>query len=255
MEQPDVDASCSRTVMRALAVLDCLAENRTPLSVLQVSQAIGVSRSTAYRLLRTLQTAGYVCDSASAPDKFQFGPKVLRLATVFIDSLGLRDVARPHLIKLRDLSGETVHLVIPHAGDVVYIDKVETLLSVRMHSVVGGISPMYCTAVGKAILAFLPGSEVDAIVQRGLPRRTPNTIVDAQALKEHLAQVRAQGFAIDEIENEDGIRCVGAPVCNHLGLPIAAISISGPAYRLSLEHCLSLADALKQTAAAVLRPA
>ncbi len=245
----------TRSVVRALSVLDCFAEARQPLSIAQISRAVAVSRSSAYRLLRTLQTRGYVMETPSAPGRYQLGPRILDLASCFLERFDLRDVARPHLIQLRDLSQETVHLVIPDRGQVIYIDKVETNQPVRMVSAIGRHAFMHCTAVGKAILAFLPNPEVEAIIrEQGLAAHTANTITDAARLEAHLREVSAHGFALDDEENEDGIRCIGAPVLDQRKVPVAAISISGPAYRFTHEQALALSEPLKEAAASISLP-
>ena len=253
MPRNDGVASQQTTVVRALELLDCLADSREPMSVAEITRLIGVSRSTTYRLLRTLMSCGYVSESFTDSDKLQIGPKVLTLATSFLDRFEMRVVARPFLIALRDTSRETVHLVVPHQGEVLHIEKVESMQPVRAHSPVGLQEPMHCSAVGKAVLAAMPEVEVDAIIrQRGLPKRSPNTITDAESLKEHLRMVRAQGFAINDVENEEGIRAIGVALAPYSGMPIAAISISGPAYRFTVEQACSLSTDLKNAAVDIL---
>lgn len=247
-------ASQQTTVVRALQLLDCLAESGDPMSVAEITKVMGVSRSTAYRLLRTLMAHGYVSESSTDSDGLQIGPKVLKLATSFLARFEIRAVARPFLVALRDTSRETVHLVVPHEGEVLHIEKVESMQPVRAHSPIGLQEPMHCSAVGKAMLAAMPDAEVDAIIrQHGLPRRSPNTITDPEALKQHLRLVRARGFAINDVENEEGIRATGVALAPYSGMPIAAISISGPAYRFTMEQACSLSDELKKAAAGILR--
>lgn len=246
-------AAKTKTVAKAFELLDCLSEANGPLSVAELGRTVGLSRSTTYRLLRTLASYGYVIESVTDPDKLQIGPRVLKLATSFLDRHGIRTVARPYLLSLRDLSGETVHLVIPYQGQVLHIDKVETLQPVRLYSPIGAVEWMHCTAVGKSILAALPEAEVDAIVRRhGLHRRTESTITDPSFLKEHLSEARANGFAMSNNENEEGIRGIGVGVVPLSGPPIAAISISGPAYRFTAEQACRLVPDLKNAASRIL---
>jgi IclR family transcriptional regulator, KDG regulon repressor len=253
MGRADDALSETRTVARALELLDCIADAKEPPSVAELARLIGVSRSTSYRLLRTLASHGYVSDGFVDSDKLQIGPKVLKLATHFLDRLDIRAVARPHLIQLRDLSHETVQLVVPHRTQALHIDRVETSQALRTYSPIGGLEPLHSTSMGKALLAAMPDSEVEAIVrQAGLPRLTPNTITDLARLKEHLAQVRAQGYAISDIENEEDIRAVGVALVPYTGIALAAISISGPAYRFTLEQAVALAPVMKKAAAEIL---
>lgn len=245
----------TKTVLRALQILDCLCEAGEPLSVSDIGRAMSVSRSTVYRILGTLESYGYVAESPSAPEKIQLGPKVLALAGSYLGRLELRELARPHLLRLRDLSQETVDLAVPQKTELVYVDKVESPHPVRQYSVIGARRPMYCTAVGKAILACLPPEESDAILAEStLVKRTANTIIDPHLIKMQLEVVRQQGFALNDVECDEGIRGVGVAVLGHTGRPIAAIAISGPAYRFSLDDCCRLAGPLKDAAAALFYP-
>lgn len=147
---------------------------------------------------------------------------------------------------------ETVHFCIFDNGEVLYIEKMEPQRSVRMASSVGRRAPAYCTAVGKAILAGLPPNEVDAIVQRsGLRALTQFTITTPEGMQEELRTVRMQGYAIDNEENEEGVRCVGAAVRNHLGKPIAALSVSGPSFRVTKAKVPIIARAVMRAAKAL----
>jgi len=159
---------------------------------------------------------------------------VLSLSKSFLERLDLPELAKAGLRELSRASQETAHLAVLEGTDMLYIDKVDSPQSVRMHSVIGTRNPLYCTAMGKAILAFLPPEERDTLLDEiTLTPRTSRTITDKAALATHLERVRVRGFAIDDMENEEGIRCVGAPIFDHTGSVTAAVSISGPAYRLS----------------------
>lgn len=136
--------------------------------------------------------------------------------------------------------------------EVLYVDRVESRHPVRLRSIIGTRNPLHCTSLGKAILAFLPPDEQAALVPRlALTRHTTNTITDADVLQRHLACVRERGYAIDDIENEDGVRCLGVPIRDHTGRAFAALSIAGPAYRFSLERIAELAPAVMRAAAEI----
>jgi len=147
-----------------------------------------------------------------------------------IDGLDLRGRARPYLDRLQDKFGETVFFCILDEGQVFYVEKVESQRSVRTACTVGSRAPAYCTAVGKAMLAELPDAEVNKIIHRWkLKPVTRNTITTASALKDELKAARTRGYAIDDEEKEEGLRCVGAAVRSHSGKLAAAMSVSGPA--------------------------
>lgn len=150
--------------------------------------------------------------------------------------IDLKTEARPFLEDLVEKTGETTHLGIGDGISVVYLDKVETQHPVRMYSRVGALSPMYSTGIGKALLAFGEAAVVNRVIEAGLERRTPNTITDPSRLRAELERVRARRYAIDDVENEAGIRCVAAPILGADGVAVAAISISGPAARIPDER-------------------
>jgi DNA-binding IclR family transcriptional regulator len=166
--------------------------------------------------------------------KYRLGLKLFELGTKAISQLDLRERARPSLERAVLETGETVHLCVYDDGEVVYLDKVEPARSVRLASSVGRRNPAYCTAVGKAIMAFLPEAQVEAAaLKHGFRQLTRKTISNMLELKAALHDVRRLGYAVDNEENEEGVCCVGAPVWGFGKQPIAAISISGPTFRVS----------------------
>jgi len=240
------------TVKKAMDILDCLGEAKAPLSASEIGRSLGISRSTAYRLLTTLSTGGYVTQEPASPEKYRLGYKILELAGSLLDKIELRNQALPFLRELRDLANETVHLVVMEQGQVAYVDKQECSQAVRMYSSIGRLGFMHCTAVGKAMAAFMPREAVRGIIeQHGLPALTPNTITDVALLGQELDRVRAQGYAIDDVENEEGIRCVGAPIFDHRGQPVAALSLSGPAFRMTHGRAEELSEAVRMTASKI----
>ena len=169
--------------------------------------------------------------------RYRLGLRLYELGSRAIDGLDLRGRARPYLDRLQAEFGETVFLCILDEGQVFYVEKVESQQSVRTACTVGSRAPAYCTAVGKAMLAELPEAEVAKVVRRwGLKPITANTITTASALKEELKAVRARGYAIDDEEKEEGLRCVSAAVRGHSGKLFAAMSVSGPAFRMTKER-------------------
>jgi DNA-binding IclR family transcriptional regulator len=223
-----------QSVERAAAMLRALGEAGRPLTPAEISARIGVPRPTVYRLLESLAREGLVTPMGRG---FTLGAAVLWLAARRLEQLELRTVGRPILQELRDRTGETVHLAVLESGQVVYVEKVESPGPIRMASMVGRIFPAHSTALGKAMLAYLPTEQVEEIIRRhGLPQRTPNTITDPGRLFEELSLIRTRGFSIDNVENEEGIRCVGAPVFDHTGAVAGAVSISGSVATISLER-------------------
>jgi len=229
---------------RALALLEALAEHGPDLNLPQISEFLGLHKSTAHRLIMVLERHRLI-EKNSVTGRYRLGLKLFEFGTRAVSQLDLRERARPFLERVVAATGETVHLCIYDNGEVVYLDKVEPARSVRLASSVGRRSPAHCTAVGKAILAFLPESEVEAGVQRhGLRQLTRNSLGSLMEVKADLARVRKRGYSVDNEENEEGVCCVGAVVRNYSGEPVAAISASGPSFRLTREKIPLLARAV-----------
>ena len=157
-------------------------------------------------------------------------------------------VARPYIEELVEKCDETVDLGVYDKNEVVFVDKKESTRSVRMVSSIGKRLPLHCTGTGKALLAFLPESEIDKVISRGLARYTDNTITTPEDLRRELAKIRTDGYAVDRQEFEMGVKCVGAPVLDPDGRAVAAISIAGPAARITDERIPSLAEMVKAAA-------
>jgi IclR family KDG regulon transcriptional repressor len=222
-----------KSVAKALAMIEELASSPRALSAIQLSRQLKVPRSTIYRLLQTLARHGFIVrEDGMACYRLSF--KLLDLGHRVLERTDLLEAARPIL---RDLSArfrETVHLAVEEDGRMVYLDKVEGSAPFCTHSRPGRRVPMHCTALGKAVLAYLPAERVRAILGRhGLQGHTARTIVSYAGMVEELESVRRRGYALDDVEFEEGVRCVGAPVLDHRGVPMAAISVSAPVSRMS----------------------
>jgi DNA-binding IclR family transcriptional regulator len=226
---------------RAFAILDALASAAHDASLSELAETVKLHKSTVHRLLMILE--GYrVVQRDPQTGRYQLGLRLFELGSLAVGNFNVRERARAHLERLVYEVDETVHLCVLDAGEVLYIDKIEPSRSVRMASRVGRRNPAHCTAVGKAMLAWLPEKEVDNILRHhGLPRMTPNTIMTPAELKSELERVRQRGYAIDNEEVEEGVRCLGAAVLDHTGRPIAALSVSAPAFRLPTEKLAAVA--------------
>ena len=241
------EANLSQTVLKALDILECIAFADRPLSAAQTAKLCNLSRPTAYRLICTLTARGFVTQDDDT--HYRLGTQVLSLSQNVLDSMDLPELARPYLRHLSDITNETTYLSILDADEILYVGKAESTQSVRTHTKIGSRNRLHCSSMGKAILAFLPGSDqVQLIDQLELTAKTTTTITGRAALVEELATIRAQNFAIDNEESEDDIRCVGAPIFDRTGRVFAAISVSGPAYRLSVSRLNALSSLVIDTA-------
>ncbi len=236
-KQPtDSDKYIVRSVDRALQVLLCFARQSPTPTIDEIVDAVGLHKSTAYRILSTLQHNGFV-ERLPQSESYRLGRSIVLLGATALGQMDLVRQARPHLEALMQSVGETVHLAILNQNQGMVIDKIDSQRSVRMASTIGFRSPLHCTAVGKVLLANLPADEIaELLPQLILSRYTEKTITELPALRKELSRVRGQGFACDYEEIEAGLRCVAAPIHDHTGDVIAGISIAGPVGRLTLDE-------------------
>lgn len=235
----------SQTVDRALSILPLLAEG--PASLQQVADRLGVHKSTALRLLRTLHQHGVV---HRQPDqRYRLGARLFALAQLAMENLDVRAIAQPHLQELNRGTGHTVHLAVYEDEEVTYIDKVDSRYPVRMYSRIGKPVAITVAAVAKLLLADLPEPERRAVAHRLDYRRyTARSTPNAAAFLEELAIVRGQGWATDMGGHEESINCVAAPITGADGRVIAAISLSAPNVIVTSDQLLALLPHVRRTA-------
>ncbi len=215
-------------------VLEIVSTAPTPLRFTEMLSQSGQPRGSLHRHLAHLQAEGLV--TLNHEGGYQLGTRLLQLASNAWKRNSLRQIAEPFLISLQQKTGETVHLARLQRDRVVYIDKIESNQSVRMHSLIGNASPVYCTGVGKAMMSRLGDKAIEKLIAEiEFQPFTDHTLKDADALLSELAEIRQQGFAEDRQEHELGIRCVAAPVCDEDGNLVCGISITAPAYRIQTE--------------------
>jgi DNA-binding IclR family transcriptional regulator len=233
---------------RALAALEILANRDGECSLADLCAEMKLHKSTVHRIAMVLEQHRLV-DKNPANGRYRLGLRLFEFGSKAIAAVDLRGRARPYLDRLQRQFGETVFFCILDDGQVFYVEKVESQQSVRTACTVGSRAPAYCTAVGKAMLAELPEPEVNEVVRRwGLKAVTANTITTAAALKAELRAVRSRGYAIDNEEKEEGLRCVSAAVRGHSGKLFAAMSVSGPAFRMTKERIPEVGQAVTRAA-------
>lgn len=206
-------------------LIERVAQSRSGLKGKEIAEACGFPTSTTFRMLKFLVEKGYLRSSGS---RYSLGLGLARLGNIAAAQNPLLKISRPLLAELSSKTMETVHLAELKEDRILYVDKVEGIRPVRMGSLIGNYSPLYCTGIGKAILAFLPEKKVDDLC--GKIRFTPftrNTIRTPSALKRELAEIRKRGYAIDNCEHELGVYCLAAPVLDYSGMVVAGISVSG----------------------------
>jgi IclR family KDG regulon transcriptional repressor len=240
-----------RAVVRAARLLELLraSDGGSPLN--ELAERSGLAKASVFRMLRTLEGLGFV-ERPDGADKYRLGVRCLELGQAYLEQTDLRREAQPVLARLRDRFDETVHLaVLDDDYRVVYLEKLDSTHAVGiMMSRVGKTAPSYCTGLGKALLAAHDDDPVPALEERGaLKRFTKNTIHRPAELRRELRRISGHGYALDLEEHEPGVRCVACAIEGPTGAGIAAVSIAGPAERLSEESLKGeLATAVQQAA-------
>lgn len=233
------DKSGVQSVERIFQLIESLAAHPAGAGLQRLAQDTGLAKSTVHRLLASLVSLGYAAQDENG--RYRLTLKMFELSSGIVNSMDIMDVAKVHLERLAQRTGEAVHLVIRDGQDIVYIYKTESG-PMRMSSRVGLRSPLYCTGVGKAILATLPADEVMQIWQHTTPQKlTAHTIVEFDALQAQLTEVRTNGYAIDDEENELGVRCVAVAIPGVGGRADSAFSISGLAPYMTPERIRRIA--------------
>lgn len=237
-----------KPVRKALQLLEALVGEGRPLTLSELAERTALPKTTAFRYLYTLRSAGFVVQ-ADGNDAYTAGPRLAAMPAPAAAIEALRQAALPEMQRLQLRFNETVNLGVADGAEVVYVAMVGSTRSLRMEAAIGARDPMHSTSLGKAMLAARPASErLDGLPKR-LLKRTPRTIASRAALAEDLEAAAAQGFALDLEENETGAHCVAAAIPLR-GLA-AALSISGPAQRLPVDLLPRIGTALTQAAAAI----
>ena len=234
-------------VAKALMVLEYVLKAGRELSLTEIHSAVRLPKTTAFRYLQTLYHAKMIAYDPRS-DRYRSGVHLYLLAQTTGGRPPLAHTALPVMQQIRDQFNETVNLGRLNGAEVVYIEMVESRRSLRMQAQIGGQDPAYCTAVGKAILAFLPGQTWREHLPPRLLARTEDTIVDVAKLRAELVASRERGYSLDEGENEEGSCCIGVPIV-HGGFVIAGLSVSAPASRVTAVGKTRIADSLKAGAA------
>lgn len=245
------------SALRTLQVLSAFAVPPHRFGLADVVQEQGLERNQAYRSLKTLEAAGYLVQTDDA--RFEPGPAAAALATAAVrfQSASLIDLARPELDRVSAETGETVHLFVRSGDRAVCVDRRESTQNVRLVSVLGRSFPLHAGAVPKAILAWLPDGERDALLARlaELPGYTPRTSRDADALGAELAAIRERGFSTSDEDFDAAARGVGAPIFGSDGTVVAGISVGGPSFRVDDDDLARFAQLVRASASEITRRA
>jgi DNA-binding IclR family transcriptional regulator len=225
-----------QSVSHALDLLEQFHDEVDELGVTELSKRLKLHKNNVFRLLATLESRGYI-EQNKVTENYRLGLKTLELGQTFVRQMGLLRQSRPVLEALVRECNETSYVAILKDFHIIYLDVVETDLTVRVVPRVGSRLPAYCTAAGKVQIAYMSEEDLEQYLPtKDIKAMTPNTIIDRDLLKKQLRRVVEDGYAIDDEELDVGVRCVSAPIRDYTRRIIGAVSISGPSMRLSLER-------------------
>ena len=233
------------SVQRCLRLLSLFSHAPGGLSASEVARHSGLPVSTVHRFLVNLENAGFLGCSGSG--KYYLGIACFSIGHAALSQLDIRRLSLPYLRTLNQHTRETIHLTVRQGLTAVYVEKLDSPEQLRIFSRIGASVPLYCTAVGKVLLAFMPQAELDEVLPQIEPRRlTANTIASLQELEQHLQRVRKAGHAYDLEEHEPHIRCVAAPIWDHAGAVNASLSLTAPAVRMAVPRLRQLAPLIQE---------
>jgi DNA-binding IclR family transcriptional regulator len=237
--------SPAKTVEKALRLLE-IVRFEQPVRPVSLAHQLGLTRSNVHRLLATLEALSYVEKDGSA---YRLGLKAFVLGSGVVQRDELLDAARDYMVTLSEFANENVNLGVRLENEVVYLNKVERPHLLKLDQTLGGTDPLYCTALGKVLLAGLDSHSLSKYLKgQKLVGRTSKTITTPKSLLSHIEQVRRQGYAVDLEELSFGIHCIAAPIRNHNSQTIAAVSVSAPSIRLTKSKLPGVRDKLLRTA-------
>ncbi len=219
-------------IERIIKILDSFSLDEPELTLKELTNKTGLPKPTVYRIAEALNKVNILSKDDNV-SKYRIGVKLFELGSLYLETLELRKLAFPEIEKLSKYTEESIHMGVLDGNEVTSIEGLGSTHNLQAKLWIGKRSPIYCTSIGKAILAFLPEKEQEEILTTiEFKRYTKNTITDKKNLKKELESIRRQGFALDNEEHDEGIMCVGAPIFNNKGEVVASISISGPKIRM-----------------------
>ncbi len=232
-------------LQRGLRLLTLFANAERGLTASEVGKRSGLPVSTVHRFLANLESSGFL--NCSEDGVYHLGVVCFGLGHSALAQLDIRRLSLPYLRELNQTTRETIHLTVRYGVSAVYVEKLDSQEPVRIYSRIGASVPLYSSAVGKVMLAYMAPQERDRLLsQIEIKRFTPNTIGSIQELLATLQKVRRQGFAYDLEENEPHIRCIAAPIWDHAGAVNSSLSITGPAVRMSTTRLRELSPLVKE---------
>lgn len=232
-----------KSLAKALAILDYFTTESPERGITELAELTGLYKSSVHNMVSTFEACGFI-EKNEATNKYRLGNKILQLSNNLYQSHDLRNLVRPFMERVCAAFGENVYMASLSEGEVIYIDAVYPVGAYSARSIIGVKAPLYCTGVGKAILAWMSGSAIAEILSRGFEAFTPHTVRDPESLIRELTIIKERGYAIDDMEHEYGIKCVAVPIFNMRNVVVASLSVSGPSPRIVEERVAEISKQL-----------
>lgn len=244
LEEPKV-----KSLFKALTLLDCFTPEHPERGIKELAEAAGMLKSSVCNVMQTFVLCGVAEKVGNG--RYRLGNKILALANVLMANNEAHKRIKPFMDALAEKCNETVYYAIPSGIEVIYIESANPKSMPFVRNVVGIKAEMYCTGIGKAMLAYMGEELLERVGAAGLKAYTPYTITNAVALRSDMEETRRRGYAVDNMEHEYGIRCVGVPLRNRGGEVVGGMSISGPSLRIMDDKLLHFAERLQKAAAEI----
>lgn len=250
LDDGDTQKSRLSSVSMAIRILKTFSGEEAEIGISELAKRLGIAKSTVHRLVVTLMAEGFL-DKNQETGRYRLGLGLFGLGSLVRNRMDLSTEARTVLIDLRQETDETVLLAVPTGPEIMYIRAQTSRQAVRINAEIGMRAPCYCTAAGRAILAFQPESRIAAVTAAPMLPRTAKTVTDPDKLLKLLANVRRLGYAIEDEESELGMRAIAAPVYDAQSKAVGSVVIAGPVQRLSLKNLNGLVEPLLAAAQAI----
>ncbi|HHZ02938.1 MAG TPA: IclR family transcriptional regulator [Tissierellia bacterium] len=235
-----------QAIDRAVAIIECF-RGKKELKLSEISERLDLNKSTVHGILTTLKHHGFISQDKNT-QRYRLGIRFIEFGDIVMNSLNIRSAALPVIKEVCSKIEETVHIAMLDGSDVVWIEKQECNRSIKTSTTIGAKLPAYTTADGRIILCYQDLDKIDNYLPEEIPKYTPNTITDKCEFVKRLKEMKEQGFAIDNEEVVEGIKCVAAPIFDYNGDAKFSISTTGPAFRMTEEKICQLIPIIKEAA-------
>lgn len=233
-----------KSLEKAFQILECFSPQEPELGITEISKQLGLYKSNVFNILSTLESLGYI-EKNGTTNKYALGKRIIKLSHTAITYYGYKGEIRRCLKEISQEFEEIAYYGVPDGSNVIYIEGAYPDSSLNTNMIQGVTAPLVCTGIGKAMLAFMDKAVVDRILSRPLARFTDTTITDPDEMRLHLETIHRQGYSIDNMEHEYGVKCVGMPVFNRHRELVGAVSVTGPSLRFTDERMQSIVQVLK----------